>query len=374
MDSTSRREFLQKLAAMGVGLTAASALLDPLEAFGSASSSWSGAKTYRNPVYTGSMPDPGVMLHEGVYYAFGTTGGDRKADGRIFTLLRSTDLVHWEELGGALTPPSPDARYQYWAPEAAFHDGTFYLYYAMGGVEEEKFALRVATSTRPEGPYTDTGTPLTDCTGNRFTIDPHPFRDVDGQWYLFYARNYPNTEGGFLPGTGLAVDRLVGMTKLAGECRTVLRARYPWTLYEAHRRMNVYDQTFDWNTIEAPFVRRHNGKYYCFYSGANWQTPRYGVDYAVADHVMGPYRGQGREARVLHGVPGHVRGPGHHSIVTGPDRRDWIVYHAWDEKLTVRQLCIDPLLWTPSGPRCHPSWSTKPAPAKRETVSGAGTR
>lgn len=180
MDSTSRREFLQKLAAMGVGLTAAGALLDPLEAFGSPSSS--GAKTYRNPVYTGSMPDPGVMLHDGVYYAFGTTGGDRKADGRIFTLLRSTDLVHWEELGGALTPPSPDARYQYWAPEAAFHDGTFYLYYAMGGVEEEKFALRVATSATPEGPYTDTGTPLTDCTGNRFTIDPHPFRDVDGQW------------------------------------------------------------------------------------------------------------------------------------------------------------------------------------------------
>ena len=368
MDSTSRREFLQQLAALGVGLTAASALLDPLEAFGSPSSS-SGAKTYRNPVYTGSMPDPGVMLHDGVYYAFGTTGGDRKADGRIFTLLRSTDLVHWEELGGALTPPSPDARYQYWAPEAAFHDGTFYLYYAMGGVEEEKFALRVATSATPEGPYTDTGTPLTDCTGNRFTIDPHPFRDVDGQWYLFYARNYPNTEGGFLPGTGLAVDRLVGMTKLAGECRTVLRARYPWTLYEANRRMNVYDQTFDWHTIEAPFVRRHNGKYYCFYSGANWQTPRYGVDYAVADHVMGPYTGQGREARVLHGVPGHVRGPGHHSIVTGPDGRDWIVYHAWDEKLTVRQLCIDPLLWTPGGPRtAGPSWTAKPAPAKRRAT------
>src|SRR3982750_46175 len=103
------------------------------------------------------MPDPGVLLHRGVYYAFGTTGRDRKDDGRVFTLLRSRNLVEWEALGGALTAPSADARVQYWAPEPAYHDGTFYLYYAMGGVEEERFELRVATSRAPEGPYADTG-------------------------------------------------------------------------------------------------------------------------------------------------------------------------------------------------------------------------
>ena len=355
MDATSRREFLKTLSA-GVSLGALG-VFDP-----ALLRTPSGAKTYTNPVYAGSMPDPGVLLHEGVYYAFGTTGQDRKADGRIFTLLRSTDLVSWEELGGALTPPDANARYNYWAPEAAYNNGTFYLYYAMGGVEEEKFAIRVATSQRAEGPYTDTGTPLVDCTGNRFTIDPHPFRDTDGQWYLFYARNYPNTEGGYLAGTGLAVDRLVGMTRLAGECRTVLRARYPWTLYQAERRMNVYDATFDWHTIEAPYVRVHRGRYYCFYSGSNWQTANYGVDYAVASHVTGPYTGAGKNARVLHGVPGHVRGPGHHSIVTGPDGNDWAVYHAWNEALTVRQLCVDPLHWTADGPRVSPSWTPQPAP------------
>ena len=146
------------------------------------------------------MPDPFVLLHRGTYYAFGTTGSDRKADGRVFTVLQSTDLVDWQERGGALTPPTPDAAYQYWAPEVAYENGMFFLYYAMGGKEEEKFALRVATSRTPDGPYTDNGTPLLDCERNRFTIDAHPFKDVDGQWYMFYARNFLDTDGGVLPG------------------------------------------------------------------------------------------------------------------------------------------------------------------------------
>ena len=103
------------------------------------------------------MPDPSVIRHKGFYYAFGTTGNGRTSDGRIFTTLRSRNLVEWETLGGALVPPSPNRRFQYWAPEVIFNKGTFYLYYSMGGVETEKFELRVATSRQPEGPYVDTG-------------------------------------------------------------------------------------------------------------------------------------------------------------------------------------------------------------------------
>jgi beta-xylosidase len=63
-------------------------------------------------------------------------------------------------------------------------------------------ALRVATSDRPEGPYTDTGTPLVECTGNRFAIDAHPFRDVDGRWYLFYAATTPRPAAATGPAPG----------------------------------------------------------------------------------------------------------------------------------------------------------------------------
>jgi beta-xylosidase len=175
------------------------------------------ARTYTNPVYSGSMPDPSVIRYQGFYYAFGTTGGARTPHGRIFTALRSRDLVDWETPGGALVPPSTNRRVQYWAPEVTHNGDTFYLYYSMGGIEPEKFEIRIATSPRPKGPYVDIGHQLVDCESNRFTIDPFPFRDDDGQWHFFYARNFANSALGEHPGTPIAVDRLIDMTSLAGD-------------------------------------------------------------------------------------------------------------------------------------------------------------
>ena len=37
----------------------------------------------------------------------------------------------------------------------------------------------------------------------------------------------------------------------------------------------------------------------------------------------------------------------------GPDGNDYIVYHAWDVKMTARRMFIDRLVWTNDGPRCE---------------------
>ena len=58
---------------------------------------------------------------------------------------------------------------------------------------------------------------------------------------------------------------------------TVLRARREWQRFQANRRM--YDAIYDWHTLEGPFVRRHNNKYYCFYSGGRWEI-----------HTLKPWR------------------------------------------------------------------------------------
>ena len=234
-------------------------------------------RTYTNPVLARNFPDPFVLQHGGQYYAFGTTGQGRTPDGRVFTLLTSPNLVDWRPLGGALTPAPGTEQADYWAPEVVLHEGTFYMYYSRGGGAIDATVghqLHVATSARPEGPYTEIATlPVPD---SLFTIDAHPFQDADGQWYLFYARDFTDTNDGYYPGTGLVVDHLATMTQLTGQPKTVLRARHSWTLFEANRTMPLYgNRTFaQWHTLEGPFVRLHAGKYYCFFSGANFLTDR----------------------------------------------------------------------------------------------------
>jgi arabinan endo-1,5-alpha-L-arabinosidase len=319
------------------------------------------ALTYTNPVFAADVPDPSIKKFGDYYYVYGTTDAKHLPDGRIFKVLRSPDMVHWTFLGGALIPPSTNTSYPYWAPEITENDGKYYLYYATGDEKPEHFVIRVGISDKPEGPFTDSGSILTDCETNRFTIDPFPFRDDDGQWYLFYACDFPYDSPGLHAGTGVKVDRLLNMTQLAGDCHVVARAAYDWTLFESNRWMGVFNQRFNWHTIEGPCAVKHDGKYYCFYSGANWQTPRYGEDYVVADNPLGPYTGAGDHARVLHGIPGQVFGPGGATITTGPDgKTQYIVYHAWNKQMTERQLCIDKLEWTPDGPRATPTTTPQP--------------
>src|SRR3954452_12000425 len=59
--------------------------------------------TYQNPVWPGYFADPfALKAADGAYYAYGT--GPVGADGRPFPILKSTNLVQWELVGGALQP------------------------------------------------------------------------------------------------------------------------------------------------------------------------------------------------------------------------------------------------------------------------------
>jgi len=306
------------------------------------------------PAYGNYFADPFVWRHRDEYFAIGT--GEREADGRpaemVFPLLRSVDFLQWQRAGRALLRPDPSLGTNFWAPEVAFHEEKFYLYYSVG-FGDAKHQIRVATSDTPLGPFQDFDHALFNLRDCPFAIDAHPFRDEDGQWYLFFARDYLDSAGGARAGTGLSVVRMKTMTDPAAEPQTILRARHDWQRFQSQR--SIYGGLFDWHTLEGPFVRKHEGRYYCFYSAGRWENDSYGVDYAVATHVLGPYcdKGNERGPRVLRTIPGQLVGPGHNSIVTGPDGRDWILYHAWDAGMTARRMFIDPLVWTADGPRCE---------------------
>ena len=310
--------------------------------------------TYTNPVHDAYFADPFVLRHDGRYFAYGSAP---PAHGTV-PALESQDLVHWRPLGHVLEPLSEEPL-EYWAPEVAFRDDRFHMYYSAGGSEGEGHRLRLAVARDPRGPFLDRG--LVRGAEDAFTIDAHPFRDDDGEWYLFHCRDFLDGER---PGTGIVVDRLADMQTLAGECVTVVRPFADWNLFMRERRW--YDRTWDaWYTVEGAFVRRHGGLYYCFFSGGAWREANYGVSYAVAEHPLGPWRvAPGDGPLVLATEPGAVLGPGHASIVSGPDgSTDWLVYHGWDPAGTARLMRIDELRWTANGPRCEgPSTDPRPAP------------
>lgn len=304
---------------------------------------------YQNPVWPGYMADPFVLTWRGEYYAYGTGGAQTgEQDGRIFTVLRSDDLVHWERLGGALKPLEA-AGGTYWAPEVAERDGRFYMYYSVGGpAGDESHRLRVAVSSHPAGPFEDSGRLL--FPDEEFTIDAHPFQDPrDGQWYLLFAKDFLDPRvGTAIAGAPLSDD----MISAAGPVTTVLRPSADWQIYERNR--THYGKKWEaWHTVEGPTLVFHEKRYYLFYSGGNWQTAGYGVGYAVADSVLRPYREPEEGPVVLSGDGHTVIGPGHNCVVLGPDgHTEFVVYHAWDGARTARRMCIDPLVWTERGPRC----------------------
>lgn len=327
--------------------------------------------SYRNPVWPGYAADPFVLRHGDFYYAYATFSPADEGreglktgplDGRHFALLRSRDLTAWEPLGGALEPVPEFAGEEHWAPEVAYANGKFWMYYSTDQRwnDMKLQRLRVAVADGPEGPFRDVGKLLLPDEG--FTIDASPYQDPsDGTWYLFFAKDFLDGRAG----TGVAVVPLAeDMISIVGEPRVVVRATADWQISGRNRRM--YGNRIPlWHTVEGPQVVKRGGVYFCFYSGGNWQRPDYGVSFATAPHPLGPWTdsASAEGPAVLMGVPGKVRGPGHNSLTLAPDGETLMcVYHAWDETLTVRQLCVDPVVWTEDGPKVTPSWEEVPVP------------
>lgn len=314
--------------------------------------------TYTNPVYDQSFPDPFVLKYCGTYWAYCTGFWD---DGRVFGILHSPDLVNWREVGSALDP-LPSDHPCYWAPEVTYDNGRFFLYYSVGN--EKTMHIRVATAAHPAGPFVDSGHQLTDAP---FAIDPHVWIEEDGRRYLFYATDFLNHTH---IGTGTVVDRLLDPYTLAGQPRPVTRACYDWQVYDPQR---VEKGGVRWHTLEGPFVLRHKGRYYQMFSGGNWQNESYGVGYATTETLETAEEwAQACDGQavlpIMRTVPGRVIGPGHNSVVRGPDNRQlYCVYHRWSKRKAAtgdgRVLAIDPLDW--AGERMvvlGPSFEPQPAP------------
>ncbi len=310
---------------------------------------------YHNPVLPGDYPDPSVIRVGQEYWATATSSEWAP----LFPLLRSRDLVHWQHVGNVFARRPEWAVGNFWAPEISEHHGRFYIYY-VGRKRGGPLSLAAATASRPEGPWTDHGPMMSQAAGS---IDAVTAVDDGGKrWLLWKEDGNSRKQPTPIWAQALSEDG----TKLVGEMTELFRNDAPW----------------ENNLVEGPFIRKRDGYFYCFYSGnaCCGAGCNYALGVARAKSLLGPWEKLSRNP-ILAGND-TWRCPGHGSIVTTPDGRDFLLYHAYHARNFIyagRQGVLDEVTWGADGwPAIHsgrgPSASAPaPLPFRRDKAFlGAG--
>ncbi len=278
-----------------------------------------------NPVLAGDYPDPSVVRVGNVYWATATTSQWAP----IFPILHSRDLVNWTQSSAVFETPPAWSAGSYWAPEIS-HDGTRFLVYYTARKKDGPLCVAVATALTATGPYTDHGPLVCQEAGS---IDGAPINDENGRRYLVWKEDGNSRK----QPTPIWAQRLSAKgTALEGEPHELLRNRADW---EAH-------------LIEGPFVLRHDGWFYMFYSAdaCCGRSCDYKLGVARAKQLLGPW--ERNPSNPILGGNSRWQCPGHGSVVETPDGRDFLLYHAYRTvgfQFIGRQGLLDAIAWTADG-------------------------
>lgn len=242
------------------------------------------------------LADPYILVYDGEYYAYGTSGN------RDFHVYISSDLEYWERCQmPVLRNEDSFGEKSFWAPEVYFDDVNkqFIMYYS------SEMYLCVATSDSPLGPFIqESKTPLW---SNYWGIDPTLYRE-NGVDYLFFSmvtdKNYIRVA---------PMKSVVSM--LDSNINTALEISQHWEGKQ---------------TIEGPCIFKLKDRYIMTYSGNDFMSVDYGIGYASADNIMGPWtKYDGNPIFRYPQYKGtHLEGVGHNSVFTDLDGNLRIVFHA----------------------------------------------
>jgi xylan 1,4-beta-xylosidase len=320
------------------------------------------ASSYKNPV-SGTSPDPSGLNNNGSgsdYYLYTT--------GNLFPIQHSSDLVTWTSVGTAFTDlPSwvvQSGDWHPWSPSVVQASqpcphtkspSCYYMYYVGLSSQFNTNCVAVATSTTPGGPFKDHG-PLSNgvldssgrpvgCGDNNGygNIDPAPFVDTNGGVYLYVSTDFACPTGS---ASCTSADSTLTPT-------IAVMALKPNLLRVSGQRTQLFSAGQSWEkaswawVVEGPWMQKHNGVYYLFYSGGDW-TRNYGMGYATMSSPSGPATKYSHNP-ILYGTT-QVFSPGGGSTIIGPSGGNWMLYHARLGGYTQpRQLFIDPVVWNLDG-------------------------
>ena len=327
------------------------------------------AKTYRNPVLGGDVPDPGVLWAPEIsLYVAATTGCDAAG---CFALHTSPDLATWAPAGylfPAGTFPawaSSAVGLTAWAPEIhRLASGAYVAVYVSrdGRVDRANGPLCIgaASSAHALGPWQATAAPLVTrppgaCWG---VIDPTVFVPPGGATSPTLVFK---TDGNFCG----EVTSIVSVPLTADGLNVTAGA--PW------RTLLQNDAAWEGPLVEAPWVVHNasSGYYYLFFSGSVYDKASYAIGVARSRALEGPYE-KAPLNPILHssGASGVNYGPGHCAVVAagGASPHGLAILYAAEQPPSgpQRNLMLDAIVWSADGwPGVAggvPSTSTLPIP------------
>ena len=195
----------------------------------------------------------------------------------------------------------PWAKEQMWAPDAATKNGKYYLYFPAKD-HDGIFRIGVAVSDKPEGPFT----PEPNYIQGSFSIDPAVFVDDDGKAYIYvgglwggqlekwqtgeFVRGNPaDTQG--QDGPQGDQDALTPWVAELNDDMVSLKTQPKYIeILDPETGNPILAGDTDRRFFEAPWIHKHNGKYYLSYSTGDTHY----LCYAEAENPYGPFTYKGR--------------------------------------------------------------------------------
>lgn len=286
--------------------------------------------------------DPSLIKADGTYYVFSTGGG--------LQIRTSTDLIHWQYAGPVFDAiPAWISRAvgndvsDLWAPDIAYHNGIYYLYYCGSVFGKNTSVIGLATNATldmksSQYHWVDRGLIIQSAPDDDFNaIDPNLTFDASGKPWL--------TFGSFWSGVQLIL----------------LDPRTFQPTDATEKRYNLASNYADNSAIEAPYLIYHDGYYYLFASidfCCRGSDSTYKTVVGRARNITGPYlnqdgkhMGNQGEFTILLQGQGNVRGPGGESVYRDGET-DLIIYHYYDaNEGGAIKFFIKQLLWKEGWPQ-----------------------
>jgi len=296
-----------------------------------------------------SVHDPVIIRQDSTYYIFCTGMG--------ISVFSSPDMKHWKQekpvfdkAAEWMVKAVPGYRGHVWAPDVSYHNGQYYLYYAVSAFGKNTSCIGLATNKTlhplsKDFKWLDHGKVIQSVPGRDMwnAIDPNLIIDENKTPWLVF--------GSFWNG--------IKLVKLDSSLSSVAQPEKWYTVASRKRDYILPDSVAGNAAIEAPFIYNHEKYYYLFVSFdycCRGEKSTYKMVVGRSENVFGPYvdgdgvpMNLGGGSTVLEGDK-NWNGVGHNAVANF-NGTDYLVFHAYDANDNGKpKLRIEKISWVNDWP------------------------